>query len=157
METNSERNRSESPLRPLRLGEFEVYPDRFLVCGGGGQTAIRQQTLKVLLYLIERRDRVVPRDELHQAIWGDVAVTPDALVQCIVEIRKVFGDSAREPRLVRTVPKIGYAYVGPSPAPSSTAAAVPAKGAARTAIAPAPSVLKRYLPFAAAGIVLVGV
>src|SRR5207247_2439988 len=41
------------------------------------------------------------------------AVTDDALVQCIKEIRQSLGDDSRQPRLIKTVPKIGYRFIGP--------------------------------------------
>jgi tetratricopeptide (TPR) repeat protein/DNA-binding winged helix-turn-helix (wHTH) protein/TolB-like protein len=110
MPTNSSRNRAEPPLR---VADLRIFPERVLVCRGEANVPIRQQTLRVLLYLIEHRDRLVSREELHTAIWGDTAVTPDALVQCIVEIRKILGDSSKDPRFVRTVPKVGYAFIGP--------------------------------------------
>ena len=99
----------------LKLAEIEIHPERSVVCRDGEEIYLRQQTLRVLLYLVEHRDRLVSRDELHTAIWRDTAVTPDALVQCIVDIRKALGDSSKEPRFIRTVPKLGYGYIGPTP------------------------------------------
>lgn len=145
MPTNSSRNRAGGWLT---LGDLAVYPDRALVRRGDTDVPIRQQTLRVLLYLVEHRERVVSRDELHDAIWGETAVTPDALVQCIVEIRRLLGDSAREPRFIRTVPKLGYAYVGPAPAAPDAPVAPQAP--------PAPlAPWKRYAPYVAAAVVLI--
>jgi tetratricopeptide (TPR) repeat protein len=39
-------------------------------------------------------------------------VTDDTLVQCLIEIRKVLGDNSRNPRFVKTIPKIGYRFIG---------------------------------------------
>jgi tetratricopeptide (TPR) repeat protein/DNA-binding winged helix-turn-helix (wHTH) protein/TolB-like protein len=110
MGTNSSRNRADEPLR---LANLTIYPEQARIRRGDADVPVRAQTLRVLLYLVEHRDRLVPREELHAAIWGETAVTPDALVQCIVEIRKLLGDSSKEPRFVRTVPKLGYAFIGP--------------------------------------------
>ncbi|RWP73154.1 MAG: tetratricopeptide repeat protein [Mesorhizobium sp.] len=41
-----------------------------------------------------------------QTVWGNIAVTDDSLVQCVIEIRKALGDERHE--IVRTLPKRGY-------------------------------------------------
>jgi tetratricopeptide (TPR) repeat protein/DNA-binding winged helix-turn-helix (wHTH) protein/TolB-like protein len=73
---------------------------------------LRPQTFQTLLFLLEHRDRLVTKEELTSAIWGDLAVTDDALVQCIVEARRALEDDARRPRYIRTLPKVGYQFVG---------------------------------------------
>ena len=73
----------------------------------GEEYRLRQKTFQVLLHLIQNRDRVVTREELFSTVWKNVAVTEDALVQCVVEIRKALGDEPRSPRFVRTAPKRG--------------------------------------------------
>lgn len=96
-----------------RIGEIEVDPAQgFVRRAGVGDVYLRQQTLQVLLYLLTHRDRLVGKEELRQAIWGDTAVTDDAFVQCVVDIRKALGDDSRIQRLIKTVPKIGYRFVG---------------------------------------------
>lgn len=94
-------------------GEFEVLPG--LGCArriDGPEIPLRPKTFQALLYLVRNSQRLVTKDELTAHLWPDTAVTDDALVQCIVEMRKALGDQAREPRFVRTVPKLGYRFVG---------------------------------------------
>ena len=74
---------------------------------------LRAQSMAVLLHLLEHRDRLVPKDELLQVVWRDVAVTDEALTQCIKEIRRALGDDHRQPRFLRTVPKAGYQIIAP--------------------------------------------
>ncbi len=78
----------------------------------GVEKRLRQKTVQVLLYLAQNRDRVVTKEELLGQIWGGAAVTEDSLVQCVTDIRKALGDSARDPRYVRTIPKVGYRFIG---------------------------------------------
>src|SRR5207253_6998761 len=40
------------------------------------------------------------------------AVTDDALVQCVMDIRRALGDDSRRPQFIKTVPKIGYRFIG---------------------------------------------
>ncbi|MFO7642135.1 MAG: AAA family ATPase [Candidatus Competibacteraceae bacterium] len=73
---------------------------------------MRHKTLAVLRYLIEHRDRVVSRDELSQAIWPGRFGTDAAPKQCILELRKVLGDTPHQPRFIATFGRHGYRFVG---------------------------------------------
>src|SRR5262245_42902136 len=95
------------------VGELEVDPVRLRLRREGEELALRQKSFQVLMYLLEHRARLVTKEELLQRIWEGAAVTDDALVQIIVELRKVFGDDPRHPRFIRTVPKAGYQLIAP--------------------------------------------
>jgi len=73
---------------------------------GGQEITPRPKTFAVLRYLAENAGRLVLKEEIHRAVWPDVAVTDDALVQCIRELRRTLADE--EQRLIRTVPRRGY-------------------------------------------------
>src|SRR5262245_44248979 len=94
-------------------GDIQIDPSRGCLTRSGQEQHLRQQTFQVLLCLLENRQRIVTKDELLQSIWHDTAVTDNALVQCIVDIRKALGDDPRHPRFVKTVPKLGYRFIGP--------------------------------------------
>lgn len=94
-----------------RFGDVEVDPSRGSIKINGETQYPRQQTLQVLLYLIERRERLVPKDELIENLWHGTAVTDNALVQCIADIRRLLRDDPRHPRYVKTFPKVGYRFV----------------------------------------------
>ncbi len=80
----------------------------------GAPVALRPQAFAVLRYLAEHPDRLVTKEELMAAIWQDVAVTDDSLVQCIHDIRHALGDEARA--VLRTVQRRGYKLVLEEPA-----------------------------------------
>ncbi len=101
-----------TPPTRYRFDGVEIDLLRGCVSSGGRELHLRQQALNVLIYLIERRDRLVRKSELFQAVWPDTSVTDDALVQCIKEIRRSLGDETRTPRFVKTVPKLGYRFIG---------------------------------------------
>ena len=79
----------------------------------GNEIALRPKTFAVLRYLVEHRTRLVSKDELFAAVWPNVAVTDDALVQSISELRRALGDDG--PRLIRTVPRRGYRFESDTP------------------------------------------
>ena len=87
-----------------------------LQCGclkrGNNEKHLRQKSFQVLVYLLERHERLVTKDELIKNVWKDTAVTDDVLVQCVKEIRRAIGDDSHNPRFIKTVPKYGYRFIG---------------------------------------------
>jgi tetratricopeptide (TPR) repeat protein/DNA-binding winged helix-turn-helix (wHTH) protein len=65
------------------------------------------------MFLIERPDRVVTKEEVVEALWKDTAVTDNSISQCVIELRKMLGDDARKPRYIRTIPRSGFRLIAP--------------------------------------------
>lgn len=109
---------SATPAEPeeapcYRAADWEIDPHQCCVRRSGQSITLRNKSLQVLLYLVEQRSRLVKKEELLGSIWKDTAVTDDALVGCILEIRKALGDEARSPRFIKTFPKLGYRFIAP--------------------------------------------
>jgi DNA-binding winged helix-turn-helix (wHTH) protein len=60
---------------------------------GGVSLEVEPKVLDVLMYLIEHRERVVPRHELISAVWAGVKVSDASLSRAIREVRRVLGDT----------------------------------------------------------------
>jgi DNA-binding winged helix-turn-helix (wHTH) protein len=56
---------------------------------------------------------VVSKEELLRVVWSDAFVTDDVLKRAVSELRKAFGDDARAPRFIETIPRSGYRLVAP--------------------------------------------
>ncbi len=69
------------------------------------------KAFQVLAYLIEHRDRLVPKQELVEQIWKDTFVTDDALVQAVATLRRALGDSPEQQHYIRTKARVGYQFV----------------------------------------------
>jgi DNA-binding winged helix-turn-helix (wHTH) protein len=82
----------------------------------------RPKAFGVLRHLALNAGRLVAKHELFDAVWPDVEVTDDSLVQCIRELRQFLGD--REHRLIRTITRRGYLLDADVKQPTSTAHAV---------------------------------
>jgi len=67
--------------------------------------------LKLLVYLIEHRDRLVAKDELLNTVWGDTVVSESALSKAIARLRKALGDDFSQARYVETVHSLGYRFI----------------------------------------------
>ena len=94
-----------------RLGKWVVEPRRNTVRRGARCVHLKPKSMAVLFRLIEAEGDVVTRDELFDAVWPGGVVSDATLTQCIAELRKTLGDSARRPRYIETVPKVGFRLV----------------------------------------------
>lgn len=91
-----------------RFGDFVVVPERASLSRGGRELKLRPKVFDALLYFIENRGRLVPKEELIQALWPEAFVTDDSLVQCMVELRRTLDDRSQE--ILKTVPRRGYIF-----------------------------------------------
>jgi Tol biopolymer transport system component/DNA-binding winged helix-turn-helix (wHTH) protein len=99
---------------PVRFGLFEVSPDSGELRKNGALLKLSGQAIQVLRTLLERPGQIVTREELQQRLWpgasfGDFEHGLNAAVN---RLREVLGDSATEPRLIETVPRRGYRFIG---------------------------------------------
>ena len=77
----------------------------------GVAVALAPKALDTLLALIERRDRVLTKDELLELIWGDTVVEEGGLTRNISVLRKALGETPDDHRFIVTVPGRGYRFV----------------------------------------------
>jgi DNA-binding winged helix-turn-helix (wHTH) protein len=105
-------NDSESPVRTgakrLRFDRYVLDLDRGCLLLDGSEITLRPKTFAVLRYLVEHSGSLVSKDELFAAVWPNLAVTDDALVQSIGELRRALADEG--PRPIKTIPRRGYRF-----------------------------------------------
>jgi DNA-binding winged helix-turn-helix (wHTH) protein len=65
-----------------------------------------------LQFLIENRDRTVPKEEIVAAVWPDTFVSDNSITRAVTQVRKALQDDAKEPKYIETVPTVGYRFVG---------------------------------------------
>ena len=97
-------------MAELFFTDFRFDTRAFRLEGTDGEIEIRPKTLELLVYLIENRNRFVPRKELMGTLWPDVVVTASSLTQCVSELRQALGDSTKDPRYIETRIKKGYRF-----------------------------------------------
>jgi DNA-binding winged helix-turn-helix (wHTH) protein len=76
----------------------------------GTPVALSPKAFALLELLIVRRPKAVSRAEIHQALWPDTFVTETNLANLVLELRSSLGDDAHTPRILRTLPRFGYAF-----------------------------------------------
>jgi Tol biopolymer transport system component/DNA-binding winged helix-turn-helix (wHTH) protein len=97
----------------FRLGEWLVRPSLATIERGADAVHVTPRSMEVLVYLAGARGNVVSRNEILDAVWPGMAVTPDALSQCVVELRKAFRDDPKHPAVIQTIPKLGLRLLVP--------------------------------------------
>ena len=65
-----------------------------------------------LRYLVEHAGQLVSKGELFAALWPGTVVSDNALTFWITALRKALGDNAKTPRLIETVHRRGYRFIG---------------------------------------------
>lgn len=87
----------------------------------GEPVELEPQVFRLLLLLVESGGRLVDRDELMESIWKGRVVSDSAISSRIKSLRKALGDDGKQQRLLRTVPKRGFRFVGEVSAPEASA------------------------------------
>ncbi|MBB4370312.1 TolB-like protein [Bradyrhizobium sp. cir1] len=86
--------------------------DRRELRRGAELVAVSPQVFDLLEYLIRNREHVVSRDELIEAIWKGRIVPESALTTRLNAARSAIGDTGEEQRLIKTLPRKGFRFVG---------------------------------------------
>ena len=124
---------------PNQVGEGAVSIDvpRGLLLRDGRPVKLRPKTWSVLLYLAERPGLLVTREQLLEALWPGVAVTPETVSKSIGELRAALGDDDRNARYIETANRRGYRFLVDLLSPPQPAAATVETGVPR-AVLPEP-------------------
>lgn len=111
----------------LEFDDVSFDPDSRQVHRAGEDVHLSVKAFDLLRLLIERRPNVVSKADIHADLWPDTFVSTANLPTLIAEVRDALGDDARNPRFVRTVHRLGYAFSGTvrggAPAPAGTSPA----------------------------------
>ena len=97
------------------IGEVEVDLGRYELRRFGQRIKIEKKPMELLIFLLERREQMVSRDEIVKRLWrSDLFIDTEKNVNNIVrKLRTALGDSADKPRFLETVVGKGYRFVGP--------------------------------------------
>ena len=94
--------------------EYAFDTDRRELHRGSDVVSVAPQVFDLLEYLIRNRERVVSKDDLINAIWNGRVVSDAALTTRLNVARSAIGDSGEEQRLIKTLPRKGFRFVGHS-------------------------------------------
>jgi TolB-like protein len=94
-----------------RFGEYELDTGSRTLRHAGKGIEVQSKAFDVLAYLIERRERFVSPDELLDALWPDVHVTPAAVSAAVRKARQAVGDDGEQQAVLRTKHGQGFRFV----------------------------------------------
>ncbi len=94
-------------------GELDVAQREVRRRQSGASVTIepRDKVFRLLLYLLQHRDRYVHREELCHHLWPDVYISHSVLDGVIKEARHVVGDDTKAPNIIRNRRGMGYRFI----------------------------------------------
>jgi DNA-binding winged helix-turn-helix (wHTH) protein/pimeloyl-ACP methyl ester carboxylesterase len=93
------------------FGDVVLDTDRFLLERRGQPLHVQPQVFDVLSLLVANRERVVPKTELLDTVWGDRFVSDSTLTSRIKAARRVVGDDGAAQSVIKTVHGRGYRWI----------------------------------------------
>lgn len=100
------------PAVQFMFGDYALDQERRELTLHGHAVAVGPQVFDLLLFLVRNRDRVVSKDDLLETVWSGRVVSESTITSHINAVRKAIGDSGGEQRLVRTIARKGFRFVG---------------------------------------------
>ena len=94
------------------FADCEIDRDRRELRRTGRAVHVEPQVFDLLIHVVRHRDRVVSKEELIDAVWRGRAISDDTLTSRVSAARRAIGDSGAEQRLIRTIPRRGFRFVG---------------------------------------------
>jgi DNA-binding winged helix-turn-helix (wHTH) protein/TolB-like protein len=91
--------------------DIRVEPGAFRAFKAGQVISLEPKALRLLLFLIENRGRLIEKDEILDAVWNGTHVTENALTREIGKLRKTLGDDPKSPKYIQTVYTRGYRFI----------------------------------------------
>ena len=79
---------------------------------GSDPVAVEPQVFDVLLYLVQNRNRLVSKEDLIASVWGGRIVSDSNVTSRINAARRAIGDTGEEQKLIRTIQRKGFRFVG---------------------------------------------
>lgn len=113
----------------FRFDDLELDAARYQLTRAGERIAIEPRVFDLLTHLVRNRERVVPKEELLDSVWGTRFVSEAALTTALRAARRAVGDTGSDQRVIRTAHGRGYRFVADVTQPSGGAPPLPAPDA----------------------------
>src|SRR6266436_120348 len=93
-----------------RFGSFALDSRKRTLCRADSPVPLTPKAFDVLLLLVQNPNRLITKEELLQAVWGDTFVEEGNLTQYVSHLRKALGDNSEDTRLIVTIARKGYQF-----------------------------------------------
>jgi TolB-like protein len=95
-----------------RFDDFELDTAKIELRAGGEVRPLEPQVFALLALLVENRERMVSSGELIEKVWDGRVVSDAAVASRIKLARQAIGDDGKTQRLLRTIHRQGFRFVG---------------------------------------------
>jgi DNA-binding winged helix-turn-helix (wHTH) protein len=96
----------------LAFGDFSLDLERRQLLRSGKEVHLSPKALQLLELLVAERPRALAKAEIRDRLWPRTFVSESSLTGLVTTLRSALRDSARDPRYLRTVHGLGYAFCG---------------------------------------------
>ncbi len=106
----------QSPERPhaIIIGELVIDPDGCRVAKNGKDMELTAREFEILHYLAQNIGRVISRERLYEAVWGEDGFGCDNTIMVhIRHLREKLEDNPTKPQYIITMKGLGYKLVNP--------------------------------------------
>jgi len=100
--------RQDLKISKFSVGDFCITPSRNLITIADDEVTITPKMLAVLIELAKHQGETLSKEQLIIAVWGSLYTSDMVLSRAISDLRKAFGDSAKQQNYIETVTKQGY-------------------------------------------------
>lgn len=97
--------------REFNVGDWMVEPNLNRITRARKEIFVEPKVIEVLAYLADYPGEVLSKEQIIQAVWPDTYVSDEVLRYSITELRKAFGDDAKNPRVIQTIARRGYRLI----------------------------------------------
>ena len=85
----------------FRFADVEVREREFRLIKAGEVIPVEPKAFRVLLFLLHNPQKLITKEELLTAVWGDTAVSENSLTRSVALLRRLLGDDTPHPALYR--------------------------------------------------------
>jgi DNA-binding winged helix-turn-helix (wHTH) protein/Tol biopolymer transport system component len=98
----------------VRFADFVLDLSTGELSSNGNKTYLQEKPFQILTLLLERPGELVTRDQLVKKLWPDGTFVDfdQSLNKAVNRLREALGDSADQPKLIETLPRRGYRFIG---------------------------------------------
>jgi Tol biopolymer transport system component/DNA-binding winged helix-turn-helix (wHTH) protein len=105
------RAQAERVCHVFHFADVEVVEAEFSIVKAGERLPVEPKAFKVLLFLLRNPQKLITKEVLLDAVWGETAVSENSLTRSIALLRRLLGDDTHVPRFIETVATVGYRLV----------------------------------------------
>jgi DNA-binding winged helix-turn-helix (wHTH) protein len=89
------------------FADVQIREREFCILRNGEVLSVEPKAFRVLLFLLRNPQKLITKEELLDAVWGDIAVSENSLTRSVALLRRLLADDTHEPRYIATVPTVG--------------------------------------------------